>query len=92
VFLVAVLPRAARVSICVWADPNFEPKAVNPGDGGSSLVVTEQVLYCLLMGGGSYVLDDFYPQHFVATFLKFIINFFYATFIAFRSQFLNNPC
>ena len=56
-FLVAVLPRAARLSICVWAEPNLEPKAVNPKCGGHSLVFKEQVSYCLLMGGGSYVLD-----------------------------------
>ena len=55
-FLVAVLPRAARLSICVWAEPNLEPKAVNPECGGYSLVSKEQVSYCLLTGGGSYVL------------------------------------
>ena len=57
-FLVAVLPRAARLSICVWAEPNLEPKAVNPECGGHSLVFKEQVSYCLLTGGGSYVLGD----------------------------------
>ncbi len=55
-FLVAMLPRAARLSICVWAEPNLEPKAVNPECGGCSLVSKEQVSYCLLTGGGSYVL------------------------------------
>ncbi len=42
--------------MCVWAEPNLEPKAVNPECGGYSLVFKEQVSYCLLTGGGSYVL------------------------------------
>ena len=38
---------------------------VSPAFGGSSLVVKEQVSYCLLTGGGSYVLGTYTSTFYV---------------------------